>query len=501
MEKLINIEKKPDWVEFLIAILTTAVIGGICYPFTELIGYQTVGFIFLMSISVLALFVGRAPVLLAAILNFAVWNYFFIQPVFTFHISRLHDLIALIAYLAVALSSGIMITRGRTKQQVLSKSQERIHLINAFLGSLNNAGSIRDVVKRTQEIMRLQFGAEIIVFLKEKEGPGLSRIAFGNTKLFSELEYDMALSVFERTPVVLSGLQYYPLSVQRGNIGVIGIQFSELRNQDEETLLLVRSFVAQLTSALDREINVDIAKEKEIYQESQKLFQTVLNSVSHELRAPIAIIGEAVSTLDQEGAAANPEIRCHVCDELGTAAKRLNILVENILDMSRIDAGYFHLTKQASDLSILIGGFLAEMKPEFKDHQLTVNIAADLPPVMVDIQWFRQAMLNVLHNSVFFTPPGSEISIKAYAGERDLTVMEVSDRGAGVPEPSLEKLFDKFYREPGSRSGGTGLGLAIAKAIIEAHKGSIYAKNREGGGLTIVITFSANEEESDADNM
>lgn len=486
-------ELKP--MEYLIALVTTAAIAGISYPFSETIGYQTVGFLFLMSISVLSVFIDRGAVLFAALLNFMVWNFFFIPPLFTFHILRLHDLIALFAFLAVAVSSGILVNKMRKNQLVLARSKERIKIINALLGSLNNAGSIRDVIRRTQDVMRMQFGAEMIVYLKEKEGEGLSRKAFGNEELFSEAEFDMALPVFQSIPVVLSGLQYYPLTVQRGNIGVIGIQFSELRNQDEETLLLVRSFVAQLTSALDREINIDIAKEKEIFMESQKLFQTVLNSVSHELRTPIAIITAAVSTLDDEVTASNPDTRKQVCEELSSAAKRLDILVENILDMSKIDSGYFRLNRQPCDISDLFGTAINDMKSDFRNHQLQVNIADNLPTVMLDVHWFKQALVNILHNSVVYTPAGSDIFFEAYTDDKGLVILEILDRGTGVPEHSLSKLFDKFYRVPGSKSGGTGLGLTIAKAIIEAHKGIIYAKNREGGGLCVHIIIGNHDDE------
>ncbi|TSA33980.1 MAG: DUF4118 domain-containing protein [Porphyromonadaceae bacterium] len=488
-------EFKPKSVEFLVAMATTAAIGGLSYPFSQTIGYQTVGFLFLMSISVLSLFIGRGPVLFAAILNFIVWNFFFIPPVFTFHIHRIHDLIALFAYLAVALSSGILITRIRTNQLVLTKSQDRIRIINSLLESLNNAGSIRDVVKRTQEVVNKQFGAEMIVYLKEKEGSGLSPKAFGNSGLYSEEEYNLALSVYINNPVTLTGLQYYPLTVQRGNIGVIGISFNKTNDPDEETLLLVRSFVAQITSALDREINIDIAKEKEIYMESQKLFQTVLNSVSHELRTPIAIITAAVSSLDDEGTAANPETRKQVCEELNSAAKRLNLLVENILDMSKIDSGYLRLNRQACDISDLFGMAINEMKPDFRHHNLKVNIAENLPTIMIDIHWFRQALINILHNSINYTPAGSDIYIEAYADAKGLVIVEILDGGTGVPEHSLKKLFEKFYRVPGSKSGGTGLGLTIAKAIVEAHKGIIFAKNREGGGLSVIIIIGNPEDE------
>jgi two-component system, OmpR family, sensor histidine kinase KdpD len=486
---------KHKTIEFLVALATTLAIGGLSYPLSETIGYQAVGFLFLMSISVLSVFIGRVPILFAAILDFVVWNYFFIPPVLTFHINRLHDLVALFAYLAVAISSGVLITRIRTNQLILTKSQERIRIINSLLESLNNAGSIREVVKRTQEAVSKQFGAEMIVYLKEKQGNALSRKAFGNTELYSEEEFDMALPVFQNKPVVLSGLQYYPLTVQRGNIGVIGIQFNELRNRDEETLLLVRSFAAQITSALDREINIDIAKEKEIYMESQKLFQTVLNSVTHELRTPIAIITAAVSTLDDEKTAANPETRKQVCLELNSAAKRLNLLVENILDMSKIDSGYLRLNRQTCDISDLFGIAINEMKPDLTNHNLKVSIADNLPTVMIDVHWFKQALVNILHNSINYTPAGTDIFVEAYTDDKGLVIIEILDRGTGVPEHSLKKLFEKFYRVPGSKSGGTGLGLTIAKAIVEAHKGIIFAKNREGGGLSVIIVIGDPEDE------
>ena len=477
------------------AVATTVAIGGLCYPFSQAIGYQSVGFLFLMATSVLSVFIGWGPVLFSAVLNFMVWNFFFIPPVFTFHIGRIHDLIALFTYLAVAISSSVLISRIRTNQQVLTKSQDRIRIINSLLESLNNADCIRDVVKRTQDVISRQFGAEMIVYLKEKEGSGLSPIPFGNSGLYNEQEFDRAVSAFLNEPYTPIALQYYPLTVQRGNIGVIGINFGDSVNPQEETLLLVRSFVAQITSALDREINIDIAKEKEIYMESQKLFQTVLNSVSHELRTPIAIISTAVSSLDDETTASNPEIRKLVCEELNSAARRLNILVENILDMSKIDSGYLRLNKQVCDVSDLFGMAINEIKQDFRNHNLNVHIAENLPGISVDAHWFKQALVNILHNSINYTPAESNIYIEAYADPNDLVVIEIMDSGTGVPERSLKKLFEKFYRIPGSKSGGTGLGLTIAKAIIEAHKGIIFAKNREGGGLSVVIIIGTQKDE------
>jgi two-component system, OmpR family, sensor histidine kinase KdpD len=475
--------------EYLIALIANGLIGAVCFPFSQTIGYQSVGFIFLMSIPILSLFLGRGPVLLASVLNFAVWNFFFIPPILTFHIGSIHDQIALLAYFVVALSSGILITRIRKNQLYLTRSQERIRIINSLLESLNHAGSIRDVVTRTSQVVKKEFSAEMIVYLKDKDGTQLSEKTFGNLKLFSPEGFELAKQVLNGIEVPATRIQYFPLTVQRGNIGVLGVQYHLDKSPDEQTSLLMRSFVAQITSALDREINIDIAKEQEIFVESQKLFQTVLSSVSHELRTPIAIISTAVSSLDDEKTASNPEIRGRICVELNSAAKRLNILVENILDMSRIETGYIQLNKQPFDLIELVGMAINEVKPDFGNQNVHLNILESLPTVLIDIHWFKQAIINILRNALRYNPPDSDLFIEAFAIDEANVQLEIQDNGTGVPEASLTKIFDKFYRVPGSRSGGTGLGLAISKAIVEAHNGTIYARNRESGGLSVIINL------------
>jgi two-component system, OmpR family, sensor histidine kinase KdpD len=358
-------------VGYLVALIASVLIGAACYPVSQSIGYQTVGFVFLMSVPILSLFIGRGPVLLASILNLMVWNFFFIPPVMTLHIGRMHDLIAMLAYFAVALSSGILVTRIRRNQLELAQSQNSIRILNTLLESLNEAGSIREVVSRTQVVVKREFAAEMIVYLKEKQGNHLSDKPFGNSSLHSTDGFQKAVQVYLNRVPEGSGMHYFPLTVQRGNIGVIGIRSGGKNIADEDTNLLMRSFIGQITSALDREINIDIAKEKEILMESQKLFQTVLSSVSHELRTPIAIISTAVSSLDDEKTASDPVIRGKICEELNYAARRLNILVENILDMSRIETGYLQLNKQPFDLIELFGMAVNEIKSDFHSRTST----------------------------------------------------------------------------------------------------------------------------------
>jgi two-component system sensor histidine kinase KdpD len=311
--------------------------------------------------------------------------------------------------------------------------------------------------------------------------------AFGNSNLFGEVTFSRATQVFSAPDV--PNKDYFPLKDPRGTFGVIGIRFDHDLPPNEETRSLVRSFIAQVTSALEREISVDLAKMREISQESDKLFGTILNSVSHELRTPISIISAAVSNLQDPRTSALPEARSQITGELESAAKRLNFLVENILDMSRIESGRLKLNLRMCDPEDLVGMALHILEPELGEHPPEVVLIGELLPIRGDISLLVQGLVNVIHNAVVYTPSGTPVIITIRGIEPGRISITVSDKGPGVPGKALARLFDKFYRVPGSRSGGTGLGLTITKAITEAHHGVIKAENQPGGGLAITMEF------------
>jgi two-component system sensor histidine kinase KdpD len=254
----------------------------------------------------------------------------------------------------------------------------------------------------------------------------------------------------------------------------------------------LKSFITQITSALEREISIDRAKASQVYEESQKLFHTVLNSVSHELRTPIAVIRSAASNLMDERTADDPVNRRKICTELDSSASRLNLLVENIIDMSKIESGHLELNMLPCDVSDLIGVVVNHLKEELSNHKLEVDIPENIPPLSMDINWLKQAVLNILYNAIIYTPVDSLISISVSLHTGSLFII-ISDNGPGVPDSSVERLFDKFYRVPGSKSGGTGLGLTISKAIIEAHHGSVKVENKATGGLNVAIQLPASK--------
>lgn len=497
-----NEEQKSPWKEYVYVVLFFLLLGAVCFPFKAIIGYQTIGFFFLLGIAALSLRVGRYPVILAAVLGSLMWNFFFIPPLYTFHIRNFHDVMALIANFFVAMTGGTLINKIRKNQLILQKSQDNLSKLFSILESLNNTDSIKEVIRMARRELNKHFEADAMFFLQRKDSENgakrLSPRVFGNTEFYSEKEFSVASWVFENrmqagkntNTLPNANLQYFPLISKKGIIGVLGVKFDRDSKLTQDNMILLRSFISQITASLQREINVDESKSKQIFAESQKLFQTVLNSISHELRTPISVITTAVSNMNDEKTATNPMFRKELCEDLNTAAMRLNVLVENILDVSRIESGHLSFNMQWYEVGDLMGIVLNEIEKEPHSQRIDLQIENNLPLVSMDINWFKQAVLNIIHNALMYTLPESVVRIRAFLSSNNQLIIEIADNGPGVPEESLRKVFDKFYRVPGSKSGGTGLGLTITKAIVEAHNGQIVVRNHPEGGLIFTITLN-----------
>jgi len=492
---------RSDFSEYLIAFLAISITAGICFPLSKVLGTVSVGLILLMIVALLALFLGRWPLMFAAILNVFVWDYFFQQPLYTLGIHQIEDFFANIADLLVAVVSVILITRIRKSQSILQNSQERLTILYGFLVSMNDAKSINEVVRLAEESLKKHFGQEAVIYLKDKNRRNLKSTPYGNSELNNTAGFTIASMLFLEASTGRhseyksgpGGISYFPLFEPRDVIGIIGMVLKPDVKSDKDKMILLKSLLTIIASTLGREISMDAAMQKGFLDHSEKLFQAVLNSVSHELRTPIAIISAAVDNLNDARTSSAPEKRRQICLELESASTRLNNLVENILDMSRIESGLLKLNLQYCDLADLVGLVVKDMKGEIDGHHLNIIIPDNLSLIKADISLMRQVLVNILRNAVMYTPLGSSVEISALNEPVEMVSISIRDNGPGVPQEIIEHLFDKFYRVPGSKSGGTGLGLAIAKAFVEAHGGLIRASNDPGGGLKITMLFKSKQ--------
>jgi len=264
---------------------------------------------------------------------------------------------------------------------------------------------------------------------------------------------------------------------------------------------LLSAVAHQLGLALERMSLQREATEAEVLRRTDELRKALLNAVSHDLRTPLSSIMASAGSLRQDDVSWTEDQRGEFAAAIETEAQRLNRLVGNLLDLSRIEAGSIRPEKSWYDLSSLINEVAGRLRAVTAGHRLVINVPDGLPPVMFDYVEIDQVISNLIENAVKYTPAGTEVCVSARAAG-DQVEVEVADRGPGIPEAIIPRLFDAFYRASDSgRAQGSGLGLAVAKGLVEAHGGGIRVENREGGGARFVFTLPvpATETESPAE--
>jgi two-component system sensor histidine kinase KdpD len=281
---------------------------------------------------------------------------------------------------------------------------------------------------------------------------------------------------------------YLPLVGSSGSIGVVAVRPTEpSRLMDPDQLLLLESLVNQVALAIERTRLSEEAQQAHVRVETERMRNAILSSVSHDLRTPLATIAGAASSLLDEQGPRDPAARLELARSIYREADRLDRLLKNLLDMMRIEAGAVQLGKEWHPVDEVVGAALARLEGRLRDHTVNTAFPADLPLVLVDGVLLEQVVINLVENAVKYAPAGTVIDLSASASDREM-VVEVADRGPGIPAGEEARIFDKFYRAKPAREGGVGLGLTICRGIVEAHGGRIWAESRHGGGA--VLRFS-----------
>jgi len=282
---------------------------------------------------------------------------------------------------------------------------------------------------------------------------------------------------------------YVPLLASTGAIGVLGVRPPDRHAMDApERLHQLETFAAQTALALERARLADEAKEAEVRIESERLRNALLSSVSHDLRTPLATITGAISAILEDGERLDAATRRELLESVRDEGDRLNRLVQNLLEMTRLESGALALRKAWHPLEEIIGAALSRLNTQLAGRRVTTRVPPDLPLVAIDDVLIEQVLINLLDNTLKYTPAGTPIEVIATAGEQNVTV-EIADHGPGLPPGEEDKVFDKFYRADAGAGRGAGLGLAICRGIVQAHGGRIWAQNLPGGGVAFLFTL------------
>ncbi|MCX6072052.1 MAG: ATP-binding protein, partial [Chloroflexi bacterium] len=335
------------------------------------------------------------------------------------------------------------------------------------------------------------FGAEVAILRADPAGVLAGVPDAASTWAPNEKEFSVAAWAFgNRRPAgrhtdtlpSAEGL-YMPLLAHGKCLGVLAVRQPSGARMGLEQETLLDMFAGQIAVAMDRELLDAAAQHSAVVAESERLYRTLLNSVSHELRTPIAAIAGAASGLSDPRA--DPQSLLLV-NEIRAAADRLNLLVENLLDMTRLESGLLKIRRDWIDVPDVVSMAVRQTTDLLARHRLTVDLAPDLPLLRADFVLLQQALANLLHNAAMHTPPGTRVLVRAHRDGANLLLV-VEDSGPGLPKEDPERVFEKFYRAPGAASGGTGLGLSIVRGLVEAHGGTVHAENKPEGGARFSI--------------
>jgi len=477
------------WATAVVALATGA--AWLTLPFFELANLVMV---YLLGIVVVATRYGQGPSLVASILSVAALDFFFVPPVFTFAVSDVRYLFTFVVMLVVGLVTSGLAARIRTQAEAARLREQRTAALYAMSRELASTRGVDQLLIIAMRHISEVFRSQVVVLLPGAGGALVC--ADGGQFALDSNELGVGKWVHEHHQPAGLGTStlpgaaalYLPLQAPRGPVGVLGIRPADPHSLDApDQLHQLETFANQTALAIERAQLADEAQQAQVRMETERLRNSLLSSVSHDLRTPLATITGAATTMLENGAKLNDRTRQGLLESVREEADRLNRLVQNLLEMTRLESGALQLRKEWHPLEEVIGAALGRLGKELADRRVDTRVPPDLPLVPIDDVLIEQVLVNLLDNAVKYTPGGSPIRIIATSTGEAITV-EVADHGPGLPRGEEDRVFEKFYRGmPGGR--GAGLGLAICQGIVKAHGGNIWAQNLPEGGVAFLFTL------------
>ena len=480
----------------LASVLASTGLAWVMLPHIEL---SNIVMVYLLGVVIVALRFDRSASALASILSVAAFDFFFVPPYFTFAVTDSQYLITFGVMLVVALVISGLTVRARDKAES-ARSQERrtatLYSLSRELAAARGLDTLLDLALR--HLLEV-FGGRMAILMPNVEGRLEQRA--GQLAPFNMDSTDFAVAqwAFDHGQAAGAGtdnvpgaqMRFEPLRSSRGVVGVVGMRPAAPHAFDTpEQEHLLETFTSLVAVAVDRALLADEAQAAQVGAEAERLRNALLSAVSHDLRTPLTAITGAASTALQDDVRLDGATRRELLESIRDEAERLNRLVNNLLDVTRLESGSLQLRREWIPLEELVGVALARLSKALGERKISTRLPADVPPVHVDGLLIEQVLINLLENAAKHTPAGQPIDIEARR-EGEHAVVEVADRGPGLPQGKEETIFDKFFGV--GTGGGAGLGLTICRAIVEAHGGRIHGENRVGGGAVFRFTLPAGE--------
>ncbi len=488
-----------SWVKYAWAallVLLGSLLGSLV---RQVLAPTNLVMIYLFLVVVAALYLGRGPAVLTAVLGVLVFDFFFVPPYLTFAVADTEYLLTFIGLLLVGLIVSDLTARVREQIEAARRRERETSALYALSRDLAVAADLKAETDAVTAHAGDTFGRDVIILLPEPDDKGTLCPFGGSSELqLDEREMAVAAWVFHHEQPAGRGtntlasarLRYLPLKTARKTVGVLGIRAAdEGRYLTPEQRRLLEAFASLAAVAIERVQLAEAASQVQLLEATEKLQTALLNSISHDLRTPLVSITGALSSLLEDRGRLDDQSRSVLLETAAEEAGRLNRLVGNLLDMTRLEAGAVRIHREPRDLQDVIGAALQQLGERLREHPVTVELPASLPLVPLDFGLLVHVLVNLVDNALKYSPPGSPIQISVCLTETEAQI-EVADQGIGIPMEDLSHVFQKFYRvQRPSNIAGTGLGLSISKGLVEAHGGRIWAQNRPGGGTIVTVAL------------
>jgi two-component system, OmpR family, sensor histidine kinase KdpD len=487
-------ERLKPWQRVGLTILACCGTTLLATPLLGHLDLANIVMLFLLTVLLLAVSLGRNAAVLAAVLNVLLFDIFFVPPRFSLAVSNLQYLVTFAVMLVTGLIAGQLAAGLKQRAREAQVREQRTHALYQVARQLAGALTLEQVADTARQFVRIQLDAEGVVLLPDDPSPGTAGSSQKPACRTDAHLVKVALSSgqlvrTDEPPGSGDASLYLPLHASMRVRGVLAVAFPE--NPPElapEYLALLEALASLVAIAVERLHYVEVAHASQLDMVSERLRSSILSALSHDLRTPLtALVGLADSLFLIKPAL--PPAALETAQALHEQAARLAGLVGNLLDMARLNAGNVTLRREWQPLEEVVGASIKLLGNALASHPVRVALPVDLPLLEFDAVLLERVFCNLLENAAKYSPDGARIEIAARALE-DSVEISVCDHGTGFPDGSKGKLFAMFVRgDAASAKPGTGLGLAICRAIVEAHGGTIAADNREDGGACVRFTL------------
>jgi two-component system sensor histidine kinase KdpD len=501
-EWLLGVPRTP--APYVEGALTTALATAVGVFIDRHIVLSNISLVFVVPVLVAAARHGLVPSLWVAALSMLSYNFFFLPPLYEFAIRDPANVVALFFFMFVAIAASALAARTRWQAEVARREARTTAELYAFSRNIADVMDLYDLLWIVVSQIARLLNVEVVMLMPAEGSVGKleSRAAFPPDSDFNDADLAAARWAWDADQATGRGTDtlpnirwlFVPIRTSRSLVGVIGVMPTEpgnvLRTADRRLLDAVGNQAAVAIERLTLAGDIDQAR---LGEERERLRSSMLTSVSHDLRTPLASIIGALSSLRSRSTRFDEATREELLGTAQSEAERLDRFVGNLLDMTRLDAGAIVPKREPVDAGDLVSTALRRAGPILQDRAVSSAVAPDLPPLSLDFVLAEQALFNLLDNAVKYSPADGRIEVAARPAGGQVEIV-VRDEGPGIPPQALDRLFDKFYRADAGdrRRAGTGLGLAIARGFVEAQGGTIAARNRtDRSGAEFIMSYPA----------